>query len=92
MSGASRSGKGVGHVIPTLLNWNGSVLAYDVKNELWDITAGHALQTFSATALFFNPTRADSARFNPLFEIRKGDNEVRDAPEHCRDAGQSRPA
>src|SRR6185312_1537027 len=28
---------------------------------------------------FFNPTRPDSARFNPLFEIRKGDNEVRDA-------------
>ena len=28
--------------------------------------------------LFFNPTRPDSARFNPLFEIRKGDNEMRD--------------
>ena len=27
ISGASRSGKGVGHVIPTLLNWSGSVLA-----------------------------------------------------------------
>jgi type IV secretion system protein VirD4 len=64
-------------VIPTLLNWNGSVLAYDVKNELWDVTAG-----FRATlgpCLFFNPTRPDSARFNPLFEIRKGANEIRDA-------------
>ena len=40
VSGASRSGKGVGHVIPTLLNWNGSILAYDIKNELWDVTAG----------------------------------------------------
>lgn len=77
VSGASRSGKGVGHVIPTLLNWSGSVLAYDVKNELWDLTAGFR-STFSNT-LFFNPTRADSARFNPLLEIRKGTSEIRDA-------------
>jgi type IV secretion system protein VirD4 len=77
VSGASRSGKGVGHVIPTLLNWNGSVLAYDVKNELWDVTAG--MRAKRGYCLFFNPTRPDSARFNPLFEIRKGDNEVRDA-------------
>jgi type IV secretion system protein VirD4 len=76
VSGASRSGKGVGHVIPTLLNWNGSVLAYDVKNELWDITAG--LRSRMGYCAFFNPTKADSARFNPLFEIRKGDNEIRD--------------
>jgi type IV secretion system protein VirD4 len=76
VSGASRSGKGVGHVIPTLLNWTESVLAYDVKNELWDITAGFRSK-FSHT-LFFNPTRPDSARFNPLLEVRKGPNEVRD--------------
>jgi type IV secretion system protein VirD4 len=76
VSGASRSGKGVGHVIPTLLNWNGSVLVYDIKNELWDITAG--FRSTLGTCLFFNPTRPDSARFNPLFEIRKGTNEVRD--------------
>ena len=76
VSGASRSGKGVGHVIPTLLNWTESALVYDVKNELWDITAGFRSK-FSHT-LFFNPTRADSARFNPLLEVRKGPNEVRD--------------
>ena len=76
VSGASRSGKGVGHVIPTLLNWNGSVLAYDVKNELWDVTAG--LRSRMGYCAFFNPTKHDSARFNPLFEIRKGDNEIRD--------------
>jgi type IV secretion system protein VirD4 len=76
VSGASRSGKGVGHVIPTLLNWNGSVLAYDVKNELWDVTAG--LRSRLGYCAFFNPTKAGSARFNPLFEIRKGDNEIRD--------------
>ena len=77
VSGASRSGKGVGHVIPTLLNWSHSVLAYDVKGELWQMTAGFR-STFSH-CLFFNPTRADSARFNPMLEVRKGTHEVRDA-------------
>ena len=76
VSGASRSGKGVGHVIPTLLTWSGSVLAYDVKNELWDITAGFR-NKFSHT-VFFNPTRTDSVRINPLLEIRPGDAEIRD--------------
>ena len=77
VSGASRSGKGVGHVIPTLLNCSNSVLAYDVKGELWDITAG--FRSTLGYCLFFNPTRPDSARFNPLLEVRKGPNEVRDA-------------
>lgn len=76
VSGASRSGKGVGHVIPTLLNWPGSLLAYDVKGELWQTTAGFRA-TFSR-CLAFNPTNAASVRFNPLFEIRHGPEEVRD--------------
>ncbi len=76
VSGASRSGKGVGHVVPTLLTWPGSVLVYDVKNELWDITAGFR-NKFSHT-VFFNPTRLDSVRINPLLEIRPGDAEIRD--------------
>ena len=77
VSGASRSGKGVGHVIPTLLNCSSSVLAYDVKGELWEVTAG--FRSTLGYCLFFNPTRTDSARFNPLLEVRKGPNEVRDA-------------
>ena len=77
VSGASRSGKGVGHVIPTLLNWPHSALAYDVKGELWQVTAG--FRSKFSHCLFFNPTRPDSARFNPLLEVRKGAHEVRDA-------------
>lgn len=76
VSGASRSGKGVGHVVPTLLCWPDSVLVYDVKNELWELTAG--FRGRSQHCLFFNPTKLDSARFNPLLEVRKGPNEVRD--------------
>ena len=76
VSGASRSGKGVGHVVPTLLNWTGSVLVYDVKNELWNITAG--FRSKFSHAVYFNPTRKDSVRINPLLEIRPGDAEIRD--------------
>ena len=76
VSGASRSGKGVGHVIPTLFSWPGSVLVYDIKNELWDITAG--FRSRYQHCVYVNPTKPDSAHFNPLFEVRKGSNEIRD--------------
>lgn len=72
----TRSGKGVGTVIPTLLNWRESVVAYDIKKELWTLTAGWRRQ-FSR-CWCFEPTSRESVRFNPLLEIRRGDNEVRD--------------
>jgi type IV secretion system protein VirD4 len=72
----TRSGKGVGLVIPTLLSWPHSVLVYDIKKENWALTAGWRRQ-FSRTWRF-EPTSVDSVRFNPLLEIRKGLSEVRD--------------
>lgn len=72
----TRSGKGVGIVIPTLLSWRSSVIVYDMKRENWDITAGWRSQ-FSHV-LRFEPTATHSVRFNPLLEVRKGENEVRD--------------
>jgi type IV secretion system protein VirD4 len=72
----TRSGKGVGLVIPTLLSWPHSVLVYDIKKENWALTAGWRRQ-FSRTWRF-DPTSIDSVRFNPLLEIRKGLSEVRD--------------
>lgn len=77
VSGASRSGKGVGHVIPTLFYWPGSALAYDVKGELWQNTAGFRAAR-GQHCILFNPTRRDSARFNPLLEVRRGPHEIRD--------------
>jgi len=72
----TRSGKGVGLVVPTLLSWNESVVIHDIKGENWQLTAGWREQ-FSHCILF-NPTDARSARYNPLLEVRKGSNEVRD--------------
>jgi type IV secretion system protein VirD4 len=74
--GASRSGKGVGHVAPTLLNWDRSLFVYDRKGELWDISADHR-RRFSHT-FYFAPTDPNTARWNPLFEVRKGAMEVAD--------------
>ena len=72
----TRSGKGVGLVLPTLLTWTGSAVIHDVKGENWQRTAGWRSQ-FSH-ALLFDPTNLASARFNPLLEVRKGPTEVRD--------------
>ena len=70
VTGGTRSGKGRGHVIPTLLSWTDSVLVHDPKGELWRETAGWRA-TFSH-ALFINPRLATSARYNPLAEIQPG--------------------
>src|SRR3546814_6297514 len=72
----TRSGKGVGLVVPTLLSWTGSAVIHDIKGENWQITAGW--RSRFSHALLFNPTDARSAHYNPLFEVRRGENEVRD--------------
>jgi type IV secretion system protein VirD4 len=72
----TRSGKGVGLVVPTLLSWAGSVVVHDIKGENWQLTAGWRGR-FSH-AVLFNPTNQRSARYNPLLEVRKGPHEVRD--------------
>ncbi|MBB4837045.1 type IV secretory pathway TraG/TraD family ATPase VirD4 [Sphingomonas kyeonggiensis] len=72
----TRSGKGVGLVLPTLLSWTGSTVVHDIKGENWQLTAGWRAR-FSH-CLLFNPTDTRSARYNPLLEVRRGVNEVRD--------------
>ena len=72
----TRSGKGVGLVVPTLLSWTESAVIHDVKGENWELTAGWRAR-FSH-CLLFDPTNPLSARFNPLLEVRKGPMEVRD--------------
>ena len=72
----TRSGKGVGLVVPTLLGWSGSAVIHDIKGENWELTAGWRAR-FSH-CLQFNPTDTRSARYNPLLEVRRGADEVRD--------------
>lgn len=73
VTGGTRSGKGRGHVIPSLLSWPESAMIHDPKGELWRITAGWRAR-FSHT-LRFDPRGPGSARWNPLAEIRHGPRE-----------------
>lgn len=73
----TRSGKGVGLVIPTLLTWPHSTIVHDIKGENFRLTSGWRARFGSV--LLFDPTNPASAAYNPLLEIRKGDYEVRDA-------------
>ena len=72
----TRSGKGVGLVVPTLLSWTESVVIHDIKGENWALTAGW--RSRFSHCLLFNPTDARSAHYNPLLEVRRGPEEVRD--------------
>src|SRR3546814_3929944 len=65
----TRSGKGVGLVVPTILGWSGSAVIHDLKGENWQLTAGWR-QRFSP-CLLFHPTDPRSARSHPLLDARR---------------------
>jgi type IV secretion system protein VirD4 len=72
----TRSGKGVGLVVPTLLTWPGSAIVHDIKGENWNLTSGWRARF--GRVLLFDPPNLFSAPYNPLLEVRKGIWEVRD--------------
>jgi len=72
----TRSGKGVGLVVPSLLTWPGSAIVHDIKGENWQLTAGFRAR--HGRVLLFDPTNAQSSAYNPLLEVRRGEWEVRD--------------
>ncbi|WP_295145754.1 conjugal transfer protein TraG [Dongia sp.] len=72
----TRSGKGVGLVVPSLLTWPGSAIVHDIKGENWQLTAGFRAK--HGRVLLFDPTNTKSAAYNPLLEVRRGEWEVRD--------------
>ncbi|MCV2366979.1 type IV secretory system conjugative DNA transfer family protein [Roseateles oligotrophus] len=71
LSAPTRSGKGVGVVIPNLLHWPDSAVVLDIKGENYDITAGfraaHGQDVYA-----FSPfdDAARSHRWNPLSAVR----------------------
>lgn len=75
ISAPTRSGKGVGIVIPNLLNWPDSVVVLDIKQENWGITSAfrrkHGQQCY-----LFNPAASDyrTHRYNPLAYISEDPN------------------
>jgi len=71
LSAPTRSGKGVGVVVPNLLHWPDSVVVLDIKGENYDVTAGfraaHGQKVYA-----FSPFDGDarSHRWNPLTSVR----------------------
>lgn len=75
ISAPTRSGKGVGIVIPNLLNWPESVVILDIKQENWDITSGYR-KRHGQECYLFNPAAADyrTHRYNPLAYVSSDPN------------------
>jgi type IV secretion system protein VirD4 len=71
LSAPTRSGKGVGVVIPNLLNWPDSVVVLDIKGENFEITAGYRAECGQAV-FAFSPfdELGRSHRWNPLTAVR----------------------
>ncbi|HVT59503.1 MAG TPA: type IV secretory system conjugative DNA transfer family protein [Thermoanaerobaculia bacterium] len=75
----SGSGKTTCLVIPTLLAWPHSVVALDVKGELWHLTAGYRQRVLGQTCLRLDLAAADgkAARYNPLLVVPRGPEDVK---------------
>lgn len=67
----TRAGKGVGIVIPNLLDWTGSTVVLDVKQENYDRTAGYRQGPLGQRVFLIDPLNAEgkTARYNPLAYI-----------------------
>ncbi|MCT7667523.1 type IV secretion system ATPase VirD4 [Shinella kummerowiae] len=66
----TRAGKGVGIVVPTLLTFNGSVLALDVKGELFELSS-RARKAKGDRVFKFAPLDKDRRThcYNPVLDI-----------------------
>lgn len=72
LAAPTRSGKGVGVVIPNLLSWPESVVVLDVKQENWDLTSGFRHYVGGQDCYLFNPVAADKRThcWNPLDYVK----------------------
>jgi type IV secretion system protein VirD4 len=75
LSAPTRSGKGIGIVIPNLLSWLYSVVVLDIKQENWGLTSKYR-QMHGQKCYLFNPLAVDGRthRYNPLGYVRDDEN------------------
>ncbi|CAE6907987.1 hypothetical protein R69927_05813 [Paraburkholderia domus] len=73
LAAPARSGKGVGIVVPNLLSYPDSVVALDIKQENFNLTAGYR-RAHGHDVYLFNPFAEDGRthRYNPLSAISDG--------------------
>ncbi len=80
LAAATGTGKGVGFVVPNLLQWRGSVLVLDIKGENYALTSGYRAAGLGQRVFRFDPLQQDGRThaFNPLAYVREGDLRVSD--------------
>jgi type IV secretion system protein VirD4 len=77
LSAPTRSGKGVSCVIPTLLAYPGSMIILDFKGENFNLTSGFRAKF--GKVYRWEPAGGAGHHFNPMMEIRSGENAFSDA-------------
>jgi len=77
LSAPTRSGKGVSSVVPTLLSYPGSIIVLDFKGENFDFSSGFRNQF--GKVYRWEPTGDKGHHFNPMMEIRAGEDAFSDA-------------
>lgn len=75
LAAPTRSGKGVGIVIPNLLSYQGSMVILDIKKENFELTSGFR-QKYGHEVYLFNPFAEDKQthRWNPLTYVSDDPN------------------
>lgn len=76
MIAPTRSGKGTGSISYTLVSYKGSMIVFDPKGELYNMTAGYR-QQFSRV-IKYSPVQKETACFNPLEEVELDENAFKD--------------
>ena len=76
LAAPTRSGKGVGIVIPNLLTYQGSMVVLDIKQENFDLTSGYRQTELKQEVFLFNPFAEDGRthRWNPLTYVSSDKN------------------
>ena len=71
LAAPTRSGKGVGIIMPTAITWHNSAFFFDPKQELWIHTSGYRKRVMGQKVMKFEPlcTDGSGARWNPYTEI-----------------------
>ncbi|MDE2579101.1 MAG: type IV secretory system conjugative DNA transfer family protein [Hyphomicrobiales bacterium] len=65
VNGPTRSGKGVGFVLPNALEWRGSLIGLDIKREMWN-EIGAARAGMGQRVYMYSPGSSESHCWNPL--------------------------
>jgi type IV secretion system protein VirD4 len=77
LAAPTRAGKGVSSGIPTMVSYSGSIIVLDFKGENFNLTSG--FRSRFGRVYRWAPTGESGHHFNPMMEIRGGDDAFSDA-------------